>query len=195
MWGDYPYRSQPSSMMLPNSPSFMNGIHTFHLAARLQGLPGVPPQLLNTLSPAHAQSHHVGSAPVVDPAIWERQRQSYGVAAPETMRISSNSLHSTDLSPHNIFPNVNGNCMDLPVPPSNVVGLQSPHHRCMLFPGRAPLMPCAGSFDPPSERVRSRKNEGSSNLADRKQYELDIERIIRGEDARTTLMIKNIPNK
>lgn len=57
------------------------------------------------------------------------------------------------------------------------------------------MVPSLGSFDPPSERVRSRRNEGSSDQADKKQYELDIERIVQGEDNRTTLMIKNIPNK
>ncbi|KAK4784233.1 hypothetical protein SAY86_018601 [Trapa natans] len=204
MWGDYSYPSHPSSMLLPNSPSFMNGIHTFHPSVRLQSLPGVSSQLLNLL-PAHIQNHHVGSAPTVNPAIWERQQQSYIMATPETpvlhpasletMRISNNSLHSIDFAPHNIFPNVSGNCIDMTVPPSNVVGLPSPHNRCMLFPGRAPLIPSTGSFDHPSERVRSRRSEGSSNLADKRQYELDIERIIQGEDARTTLMIKNIPNK
>lgn len=29
----------------------------------------------------------------------------------------------------------------------------------------------------------------------KKQYELDIDRVFRGDDSRTTLMIKNIPNK
>ncbi|XP_031387567.1 protein MEI2-like 4 isoform X1 [Punica granatum] len=205
MWGSNSYRSQPPSMIWPNSPSFVNGIHTSHPSARLQGLPGAPPQLRNSVLPTHAQNHHIGSAPTVNPTIWERQQQSYAVGSPETsilhpgslgtMRISKNSLHSMELVPHNIFPNVNGNCMELPVPPSKVVGLQSPHHRGMMFPGRGPMMPSVGSFDPPNERIRSRRNEGGSNQADKKQYELDIERIIRGEDNRTTLMIKNIPNK
>lgn len=53
------------------------------------------------------------------------------------------------------------------------------------------------SFDSASERVRNlshRRNDVNSNLADKKQYELDTDRILRGEDVRTTLMIKNIPN-
>jgi len=29
----------------------------------------------------------------------------------------------------------------------------------------------------------------------KKQYQLDVDKISRGEDTRTTLMIKNIPNK
>lgn len=54
------------------------------------------------------------------------------------------------------------------------------------------------SFDSASDRVRNlshRRNDVNSNLADKKQYELDTDRILRGEDVRTTLMIKNIPNK
>ncbi|OWM76281.1 hypothetical protein CDL15_Pgr009927 [Punica granatum] len=35
----------------------------------------------------------------------------------------------------------------------------------------------------------------SPSFVNKKQYELDIDRIMRGEDNRTTLMIKNIPNK
>lgn len=58
------------------------------------------------------------------------------------------------------------------------------------------MIPIMNSFDPPSERARSRRNESNSNQIDnKKQYELDIDRIMRGEDNRTTLMIKNIPNK
>ncbi|KAM0016693.1 putative mei2-like RNA recognition, RNA-binding domain superfamily [Helianthus debilis subsp. tardiflorus] len=48
------------------------------------------------------------------------------------------------------------------------------------------------SFDSP----RTRRNEANSNPSDnKKQFELDLDRIMRGEDRRTTLMIKNIPNK
>lgn len=45
------------------------------------------------------------------------------------------------------------------------------------------------------DRGRSRKSDNAVSHHDRKQYELDIQRILRGEDSRTTLMIKNIPNK
>lgn len=57
-----------------------------------------------------------------------------------------------------------------------------------------PMM--GGSFDSPNERSRNRRNEGNSSQPDnKKQFELDLERILRGDDKRTTLMIKNIPNK
>lgn len=45
------------------------------------------------------------------------------------------------------------------------------------------------------DRGRSRKTDNAVSHHDRKQYELDIHRILQGEDIRTTLMIKNIPNK
>lgn len=40
-----------------------------------------------------------------------------------------------------------------------------------------------------------RKNHGSYSHANKKEFELDIEHILRGQDGRTTLMLKNIPNK
>lgn len=54
------------------------------------------------------------------------------------------------------------------------------------------------SFSRPRARARKMfhgKHETVSCHADEKKYELDIERVLRGEDCRTTLMIKNIPNK
>lgn len=45
------------------------------------------------------------------------------------------------------------------------------------------------------EQVRSRRVESGSEIDNKKQYLLDLEKITSGEDARTTLMIKNIPNK
>jgi hypothetical protein len=97
------------------------------------------------------------------------------------------------LSPK-MFPHVRGNCLELPMPPQNV-GFQSQQQRSMVFPGRGQMIPMINTFDAPGERARSRRNEGSTSQADKKQYELDIDRILQGEDNRTTLMIKNIPNK
>ncbi|XP_021295166.1 protein MEI2-like 5 isoform X2 [Herrania umbratica] len=47
-----------------------------------------------------------------------------------------------------------------------------------------------------TERGRSRRVENNGNqLENKKQFQLDLDKIISGEDTRTTLMIKNIPNK
>lgn len=54
------------------------------------------------------------------------------------------------------------------------------------------------SFSAPKERMRNLSNcrsESESSHSDRMQYELDIDRVLSGEETRTTLMIKNIPNK
>lgn len=171
-----------------------------HPTLRLHGVPRAPPPILNQVLPINNQ--HVGSAPAVNPSLWDR-RHAYSGESPETsglhpgslgsMRISNNSLQSMEFVSPNIFSHVGGNCMDLPIPPKNV-GLQS-HQRSMIFPGSAQMIPMINTFDPTNERARSRRNEGSINQADKKQYELDIDRILRGEDNRTTLMIKNIPNK
>ncbi|KAL6570761.1 hypothetical protein OROGR_000311 [Orobanche gracilis] len=45
------------------------------------------------------------------------------------------------------------------------------------------------------DRGRSRRSDGGSLMDNKKQYQLDLEKIANGEDIRTTLMIKNIPNK
>ncbi|KAF8390746.1 hypothetical protein HHK36_025273 [Tetracentron sinense] len=191
----------PPSLMWPNSPSFINGVHAL-TPPQLHGLPRAPSHMLNTVLPIH--HHHVGSAPAVNHSLWDR-RCAYAGESPESscfhpgslgsMGYSSSSLLPLELASHNIFPHGGGNCMDPPIPSLNV-GLHSPQQSCHMFPGRIPMIPMPSPFDAPNERVRSRRNEGGSNQADnKKQYELDIDRILRGDDTRTTLMIKNIPNK
>lgn len=114
-------------------------------------------------------AHHVGSAPTANPSMV------------------SMGFSSSPTPHHNVFPCINGNFMEPPI-------LQQ---RCHIFHGNGVIaMPSA--FDAPNDCVRSRRNDSNtgSNQADSKrQYELDIELIISGKDSRTTLMIKNIPNK
>ncbi|KAJ7566285.1 hypothetical protein O6H91_02G095600 [Diphasiastrum complanatum] len=53
-----------------------------------------------------------------------------------------------------------------------------------------------GSLDRYSVNTRFHKGDNFSAQADsKKQFQLDLDRIINGDDTRTTLMIKNIPNK
>ncbi|XP_041014345.1 protein MEI2-like 4 isoform X1 [Juglans microcarpa x Juglans regia] len=196
------YHSQPPGMMWPNSPSLINGICGVHPAPRLHGFQRAPSNMPNSGLPTN--NHHVGSAPLGNPSLWDRQH-AYAGESPEAsgfhpgslgnVRISNNSLHAMECVSHSILPHVVGNVMELSIPQKNV-GLQSQHQRCMAFSGRGPMIPMMNSFDPSNERARSRRNEdGSSKFDNKKQFELDIDRIMRGEDNRTTLMIKNIPNK
>lgn len=199
MWSNSKH-PQPPAFMWPNSPSFTNGLCTPQPQHRLHGLARSPSHMMSSILPMNGS--HVGSAPAVNPSIWDG-RNSYPGGSPEasgfhpgprgSMRLSGNHLHHMDFVSHNMFPHVGGNCMELPIS-SRSVGLHSPHQRCMMYPSRA-QMNMAGSFEPPSERARSRRNESTAQSDNKKQYELDIERIRRGEDHRTTLMIKNIPNK
>ncbi|KAE8720034.1 Protein MEI2-like 5 [Hibiscus syriacus] len=60
-----------------------------------------------------------------------------------------------------------------------------------LYPGLLP-----NSMDGLAEFGRRRRVENNRNQLDNKmQFQLDLDKIISGEDTRTTLMIKNIPNK
>ncbi|GFS33081.1 MEI2-like protein 1 [Actinidia rufa] len=149
-------------------------------------------------------SQRVGSAPSANPSLWDRRHTRAGESPNASgfhpgslgnMRISGNSPHHLEFVSQSIFSHVGGNCMDLPIPSKNV-GLPSPDQRCLIFPDRGQMIPLMSPFDSPNGRARSRRNDGSANQADnKKQFELDIDRIMRGDDNRTTLMIKNIPNK
>ncbi|XP_050221966.1 protein MEI2-like 4 isoform X2 [Mercurialis annua] len=203
-WGNSYHLKSPGNMC-PKSPAFVNGVSMGHPSPRPHGPPRAPPPALNCVIPV--TNHHVGSAPTSNRSLWERRR-AYGGESPETgfhpgslgsLRISDNSVHPIELiSPNmfspNMFPRFAGNYMDLSTPPKNV-GLPPHHQRSPVFPGRNQMSPMANSYDSPNERARSRRNEGSINQADKKQYELDLDSIRQGEDNRTTLMIKNIPNK
>lgn len=190
------YHQQTPGMMWHHSPPVMNGIRAAQSSGRLHGLPMASSHMPNTV----LNSHHVGSAPTVNASIWDRRHISPGESLevsgfhPGSFSMSANSSpHNMEHISRNIFPH-GGNCMDLSMHQKHG-GFQSLHPRSPMYAGRGHAIPMMNSVDSPHERSRSRRNEGSVNHADKKQFELDIDRIIRGEDKRTTLMIKNIPNK
>ncbi|KAM3303841.1 protein MEI2-like 4 isoform X3 [Capsicum chacoense] len=202
MWSNS-HHPQPQGMMWPNSPTFVGGVCATR-PQQLHSVPRAPSHMLNALVPIN--NHHVGSAPSVNRSLslWDR-RHAYAGESPDSsgfhpgslgsMRISGNSPHPLEFIPHNVLSRTGGSCIDLPMSSSNV-GLHSHQQRSLMFPSRGQIIPMINSFDSPNERMRSRRNEGNSSQADnKKQFELDIERIARGDDKRTTLMIKNIPNK
>ncbi|XP_077252397.1 protein MEI2-like 2 isoform X2 [Tasmannia lanceolata] len=56
--------------------------------------------------------------------------------------------------------------------------------------------PVTTSIEGMIDRGRSRRVENNGNQIDSKmQYQLDLDKIVSGEDSKTTLMLKNIPNK
>ncbi|XP_020253576.1 protein MEI2-like 4 isoform X2 [Asparagus officinalis] len=185
-----PYPHQ-SAGIWGTSPSFMNNVPSHH-HPQMHGIRRAPSHIMNNVLPLHP--HHVGSAPAVNPSLWDRRQTYIGdfTDAPSFHPGSLGSMrfsHPLELDPHNIFPHSGGSCFEQ-------VGIPSPQQRCRMFQGRNQIIPMPASFDSPHDRIRSRRSDPNANQGDnKKQYELDIERIIRAEDSRTTLMIKNIPNK
>ncbi|XP_031491216.1 protein MEI2-like 4 isoform X2 [Nymphaea colorata] len=201
MWAN-PNSYQPSAgshMMWANSPSFVNAVHGCH-QPHLHGFASGQAHLVNTLLPSHHP--HVGSAPT---SLWDRRHGFSGDPAELTGLIpgsvrrigysGSNGLHPLEISAPNMFSHIGKNGLDSLLSAGNV-GLPSPQHRCQMFPnGNQMISVPPPPFESPNERMRGRRSDSSNQTDNKKQYELDIDRIIRGEDTRTTLMIKNIPNK
>ena len=184
-----------SPMLWPNSGSFINNIPS-RPPMQAHGISRTSRMLENVLP----VNHHVGSAPAVNPSILDRRTGYAGelMEAPSFHPGSAGSMgfsgspHLHQLELTSMFPQSGGNQAMSPAH----IGARSPQQRGHMFNGRGHIGPPPSSFDSPGERARSRRNESCANQSDNKrQYELDIERIVCGEDSRTTLMIKNIPNK
>ncbi|XP_022632719.1 protein MEI2-like 1 isoform X3 [Vigna radiata var. radiata] len=199
MWNGSNLHQQPPSnaMLWQKTPSFVNGAGSPCLP-QIPSFPRTPPHVLR----ASHIDHQVGSAPVVTASPWERQH-SYLGESPDGSgfrlgSVGSPGFHgSWQMHPpasHNIFSHVSGNGTEL----TSNNGQGSPKQLSHVLPGRLP-MNLVSKFDSSNERMRNlypRRNEpNTNNNADKKQYELDLGRILRGDDSRTTLMIKNIPNK
>ncbi|TKY73713.1 MEI2 4 [Spatholobus suberectus] len=197
MWNGSSLHQQPPSnaMLWQKTPSFVNGSPCL---PQIPSFPRTPPHVLR----ASHIDHQVGSAPVVTASPWERQH-SYLGESPDTSGFRLGSVGSPgfhggwQLHPpasHNIFSHVGGNGPDM----TSNTGQGSPKQLSHVFPGRLP-MTLVSKFDSTNERMRNlyprRSEPNTNNNTDKKQYELDLGRILRGDDNRTTLMIKNIPNK
>jgi len=191
-------QSSPSNMLWQKTPSFVNGSPGL---PQMSSFARTPPHMLRT----QHLDHHVGSAPVVTASPWER-KNSYLGESPETSAFHLGSpgnggfhgswqMRPMEFSAHNnMFSHVGGNGTEL----SSSAGQSSPNPLSHILYGRQSTT-ATSKFDPTNERMRnlySRKSEANTTgNADKKLYELDLGRILRGEDSRTTLMIKNIPNK
>ncbi|XAR66660.1 hypothetical protein NMG60_11012962 [Bertholletia excelsa] len=152
----------------------------------------------------HHPHHHVGSAPSGAP--FERQFGFYQ-ESPETsfMRqagFSGIGLGHNDTSflvnvgPHaaiNAGAAVTGN---IPENSSSGFRMISSPRLSPVFLGNGHYPGLAPTTIEGLERSRSRRFESNGNQIDsKKQFQLDLDKIKSGEDNRTTLMIKNIPNK
>lgn len=149
--------------------------------------------------------HHVGSAPSGVPL---ERHFGYFPDSPETSYMGPFAYGSMGLGPSD------GKLLSTMGPraalnsgitiPGNMSENGSSNFQMMSSPRLSPMFlgngPYPGlqptSIDGFTERGRSRRAENNGNLVDsKKQFQLDLDKIISGEDTRTTLMIKNIPNK
>ncbi|XP_074316498.1 protein MEI2-like 4 [Silene latifolia] len=183
------------SLLIPNSRAFLNSNPAHHIG-KLPGSPGAQHLMMNISSPTHHQLQ-VGSAPVLKASLWERQQrysgESHEASAYQMGSIRSLGIpgfspsHPPEISSYGSFSHITDACKN--------GGLRSSQQKGRMFHERNSMNSLPTSFGSPSERSRSRRNETNLSHSDRKHYMLNMDRILRGDDRRTTLMIKNIPNK
>ncbi|KAH9627305.1 hypothetical protein KSS87_013550 [Heliosperma pusillum] len=151
------------------------------------------------LNPSQHHQHHVGSAPT---GIHHLERHfGFFPESPETSYMNRTGFGGVNLGPSsggNYMMNVGPRALLHAGIPGNMPDSSSPSFRMMSSPRHSPVFlgngPYPGLLE--SERSRSRRMESNSNQVDaKKQFLLDLDKIAAGEDSRTTLMIKNIPNK
>ncbi|XP_047182546.1 protein MEI2-like 5 [Vigna umbellata] len=153
-------------------------------------------------SSQHHNNHHVGSAPSGLP--FERhfgfQPESSETSFMNNVGYGGMSLGHTD---GNYMVNVGGSVNANITIPRNITDNGSSNFRMRsprlspVYLGNGPypgLLP--STLEGLADRARGRWIENNVSQADsKKQFQLDLDKIKSGEDTRTTLMIKNIPNK
>ncbi|KAL0301375.1 UNVERIFIED_CONTAM: protein MEI2-like 2 [Sesamum radiatum] len=206
--------SKPSSVGTLSGPQFLWGSPTIHsdhinsspwtssLKGRLfpssgQGI-GFP--YTNQRGPFLGSNHHVGSAPT---GIQLERHFGFFPDSPETSSINQAAFGVTNFG-HNGKHAVNAGTpggMNVGVAfAGSFTDSSSPSPRMMSMPRDGHIYYGSGSFgatinDGIIDGGRSRRLESGSQMDNKKQYHLDLEKIVNGDDSRTTLMIKNIPNK
>ena len=141
-----------------------------------------------------ALSHHVGSAPSGVPS---ERHFGYFPQSPDTSLMGPGAFRGLSFSSHApVNPAITTPRNMSEIHPSTFQMMSSSMLNSMLS-GSVPylgLLP--NTLDGLNERGRSRWIENNGNQIDsKKQFQLDLDKIKGGEDTRTTLMIKNIPNK
>ncbi|KAJ6838568.1 protein MEI2-like 2 isoform X1 [Iris pallida] len=149
--------------------------------------------------------HHVGSAP---PGIPLERHYGYFPESPDASFMSSVAFGGIGSSRNDGSLSINM-VAQAPINPAvsfprNIPENVLPNFRMMSsqrvrpnFYGNTPYSGLGSiGFESPVDRGRARRLDTNGSLLDnKKQYQLDLEKIANGEDTRTTLMIKNIPNK
>ncbi|KAJ4845047.1 hypothetical protein Tsubulata_010838 [Turnera subulata] len=200
LWGSPNPYSEHTSSSSWSKPSIG---HPFSSNGKAHGFPYVGRQ--SSLLGSSQHNHHVGSAPSGVPL---ERHFGFFPESPETSFMNPVAFGGVGGVGHNdgnFMINMNGRA---PMNPSisiprNMAETASSSYRMMssprlspVFLGNGPYPGLAPTMEGFTDRARSRRVETNGNQVDtKKQFQLDLDKIISGEDIRTTLMIKNIPNK
>ncbi|KAK4387255.1 protein MEI2-like 2 [Sesamum angolense] len=202
--------SKPSSVGTLSGPQFLWGsptIHSDHInsspwTSSLKGRPfpssgqGIGFPYTNQRGPFLGSNHHVGSAPS---GIQLERHFGFFPDSPETSYINQAAFGVTNFG-HNGKHAVNAGTpggMNVGVAfAGSFTDSSSPSPRMMSMPRDGHIYYGSGSFgaiinDGIIDGSRSRRLESGSQMDNKKQYQLDLEKIVNGEDSRTTLMIKH----
>ncbi|CAF1928717.1 hypothetical protein HID58_066187 [Brassica napus] len=191
LWGSPNTRSEPSNSSVWSTSS--TGV-PFSSARVDRSVPFLHHPQNRSHHPHHHHHLHVGSAPSNVPL--EKHFGFFPESSKDTMFMNSSGMGGglnggsfpSRMANHGIMNPENGF--------SSYRMMSSPRFSPMflssgLNPGRFPA-----GVDGLYENGRPRRVENSSSQVEsRKQFQLDLEKIMNGDDSRTTLMIKNIPNK
>ncbi|XWS18591.1 hypothetical protein CRYUN_Cryun32bG0057700 [Craigia yunnanensis] len=201
LWGNpNSYMDQTNSSVWPTSSMG----HPFSPNGKGHGFPYSGRQGSFSSSSQH-HHHHIGSAPsgvplekhfgffpkssdisFMSPAAFGGMSVGHNDGG-FMVNMGSRAAMSSDISiPRNVSENGSSSMRMMSSPRLSPVVLGNG-----LYPGLLP-----NNMEGLAERGRSRLVENNGNQMDnKKQFQLDLDKIISGEDTRTTLMIKNIPNK
>ncbi|CAI8596504.1 unnamed protein product [Vicia faba] len=197
LWGSPTPYSENSNTSAWSSTSLG---HPFASSGQRQGFPYTGHRNPFLSSQHH---HHVGSAPSGLPL---ERNFKYFPESPDTSLMSSIGFGNLNHGDGNFMMNMGsrpsiGHGIGHSVTSSEI---GSPNFGMMSVPGHGSLFignslyagPGLSSIEGFAERGRNRRPDNNVNqIESKKLYQLDLDKIISGEDTRTTLMIKNIPNK
>lgn len=174
----------------PQSPSAPMLWSNFQQPVHMHCYPAMPPHVRRTAAHPMDQ-HHLGSAP--NSVGGFANALSFHPGSLESVGFpGSPQLYPSDLS---VFASARGNYRETMFSPVSA-GFPSIQQFFHAANGRNPMVHVSTSYDATNDRIRSRRHDGNAAQSEnKKQFELDLDRIAKGEDSRTTLMIKNIPNK
>ncbi|VAH12063.1 unnamed protein product [Triticum turgidum subsp. durum] len=184
----YSWNNSNAFPQSPSSPMLWSNVQH---PGPMHGYPGVvPPHSLNNGAYPMDQ-HHMGSAPN-NGGSFRNARSVHPGSLGSVGFPGSPQMYASDVP---VFAPARGSYRETMFSPVGA-GFPSLQQMCNAMSRRNPMVQVSASYDATNDRMRSRRHDGNAVQPENKRlFELDIERIAKGEDPRTTLMIKNIPNK